>query len=287
MRTRVLSQKNTADFESHKFNIHSQCGEDGLIEYIQNKIGVKEGYFVEFGAWDGQHLSNCAYLVDKNWKGCFIEGDVNRFKDLLARYRGNERIVAVNKFVSVTGENSLDSILTSIDAPRSIDVLSIDIDGYDYMVWDSLKEFEAKLVVIEFNPTIPANVVVIQDEIDDTCFGNSLAALWELALEKDYRLVAVTDWNALFVRNDCCPESVLSGYKPWELKDNCFETYFYHGYNGQIKLSGNDGLVWHGIKFDEARFQVLPKSLQKLPAGQDESYYIAMDEFKNSSGQIK
>ena len=49
---------------------------------------------------------------------------------------------------------------------KLIDVFSIDIDGYDYLVWERLKKYDARLVVIEFNPTIPSNVAV-QKELGD------------------------------------------------------------------------------------------------------------------------
>jgi hypothetical protein len=280
MRTRVVSQRIEVEFDAHKFNIHSQCGEDGLIEFFIKKMKVELGYFVEFGAWDGRHLSNCANLADKGWSGCFIEGSPERYKDLLLTYDNNEKINPVNCFVSPDGDNSLDVILTKVKTPRLIDVLSIDIDGYDYLVWESLREYDVRLVVIEFNPTIPSNVVVVQEELGDKCFGNSLAALWELGATKGYSLVATTGWNAFFVRVEDCKVFGIKTYKPWEIKESLYETYFFHGYNGQVKLAGHGGLLWHGVPFNEEKFQVLPKSLQKLPVGQDEGYFVALQRLK-------
>lgn len=101
---------NLVECEYNKFraNVHSQCGEDGVIGYLLGLAGISEGYFVEFGAWDGKHLSNSALLAEKGWAGCFIEGDVVRFQDLLTNYGKNSKISPVNAYVTSNGGNSLD-----------------------------------------------------------------------------------------------------------------------------------------------------------------------------------
>lgn len=57
-------------------NIHSQAGQDGIIEKIFKTLGVKNGNFVEFGAVDGILLSNCRKLYEEGWSGVFIECNV-------------------------------------------------------------------------------------------------------------------------------------------------------------------------------------------------------------------
>jgi hypothetical protein len=120
----------------------------------------------------------------------------------------------------------------------------------------------------------------IQDEYDQTCFGNSLAAFWELGLKKGYRLIATTEWNAFFALGEDCEQFGIPSYTPWEIKDTSFETYLYHGYNGQIKLEGSQMLVWHGVPMREADFQVLPPALQKIPVGQSAEFFSELDRFK-------
>lgn len=285
MTTRVISQRLAAEYESFKRNVYSQTGEDGLIEYFLNRLGIETGYFVEFGAWDGKHLSNCAYLAEKGWSGCFIEGDSTRFLDLVRNYGDNSRIDQVNCFVTPEGPQSLDAILTGIGAPKRIDVLSIDIDGYDYAIWEHLSLFEPMLVVVEYNPTIPANVVHIQDEHDQTCFGNSLAAFWELGKAKGYKLVATSDWNGFFIREADCVQHHIPDYRPWDIKDQQYETFIYHGYNGVVKLAGDCTLVWHGVPIREEKIQVLPEKLQKIPVGQSQKFFEELAEFKNKAAK--
>lgn len=66
----------------YRKNYYSQNGEDGVIEEILKRMGIKQGWFVEFGAWDGKYLSNTYALVEKGWKGVEIEGDKTKFEKL-------------------------------------------------------------------------------------------------------------------------------------------------------------------------------------------------------------
>ena len=268
------------EYNKHRRNVYSQGGEDGIIEYLLGLAGLTDGYFVEFGAWDGKHLSNSALLADKGWSGCFIEGDETRYQDLIKNYGNNNKVFNLNAYVESSGKNSLDNLLTSVNAPEQISVLSIDIDGNDYHIWESLTNHYALICVIEFNPTIPADVVYIQDNDPNVNSGNSLAALWELAKSKEYELVAATDLNAFFMPRQLCISLGIKTYLPYEVKNTKYETSFFHGYDGEIILGGHKSLLWHGIAFKADNFQIIPKSLRKIPAGQSQKYYEEFDIFK-------
>jgi hypothetical protein len=48
----------------YQSNVTSQNGEDGIIQHIFKVLPPAQNrYCVEFGAWDGMHLSNCFNLV--------------------------------------------------------------------------------------------------------------------------------------------------------------------------------------------------------------------------------
>jgi len=92
-----------------------------------------------------------------------LEADPDRFQELHQRYVENPSVTCLNEMVAFEGEKSIDSLLkhhTSI--PQDFDLLSIDIDGNDYHIWDGIKEFVPLVVVIEFNPSIGNNIVFIQ-----------------------------------------------------------------------------------------------------------------------------
>lgn len=286
MPAKILPQRRTFPFDAHRADVYSQGGEDGVIKYLLGLAGIDGGYFLEFGAWDGKHLSNCAWLAEKGWDGCFIEGDPGRFKDLQNNYGEAQNIAALNAYVTSTGQNTVDRLLDRVAAPKEITVLSIDIDGNDYHVWRSMVQHSAMLCVIEFNPTIPAQVSFIQEDLPELNFGNSLAALWELGVEKGYGLVATTNWNAFFMPNTICEKWAIPTYSPAEIKYTEYEAAMFHGYNGQMEVVGYTELVWHGIPFNGQQFEILPESLQRLPTGRDPMYYQALEAFKATYKKI-
>ncbi|MES2906969.1 MAG: hypothetical protein V4691_08110, partial [Pseudomonadota bacterium] len=129
-------------FQAWRKTGYSQFGEEGIIETLLQKMQIEKGYFVEFGAWDGKHFSNCAHLVEKGWAGCFIEGDKSRFDDLESMLAANDKVCAINAFIATKGRDRLDNLLKSCGAPKRPDVMSIDVDGIDFHIWKSLQDFE-------------------------------------------------------------------------------------------------------------------------------------------------
>ncbi len=272
-------------FVSWKRNVHSQCGEDGILERLLSDLGIENGYFVEFGAWDGRHLSNCAAMADRGFGGCFIEGDPARFADLIAAYPGRDDIVRVEALVGLEGESRLDAILARIGAPRSPAVLSIDIDGMDYHIWNSLTAFTPAICIVEFNPTIPSHVVFAQAADKSVHQGCSLAALCRLGREKGYALAAVTEFNGIFVRQELCDEHGIQTYTPDEAKPRTYETAFFHGFDGEVFVAGNCTLLWNGFPFQSENLQLLPADLRRFPVGVPAGYHERLQAFLQKRGR--
>jgi hypothetical protein len=271
-------------FQSHRKNVFSQCGEDGIIAYLLELAKLPRGYFVEFGAWDGKHLSNCANLATEDWAGCFIEGDEARSQQLCETYASNPRIETLNAFVGIEGENALSSILKRVDAPQELTVLSMDIDGLEYHVWAALVDYRAALCIIEFNPSIPASVAYVQEPDAGLNRGASLRALWRLGQQKGYSLVAATDWNAFFMLSDICGQHRIPTYTPEQVKDTRYETALFQGYDGTLLTAGNRELIWHGVPFGAEELQILPADLRRFPVGQPSQYAEALVRFRQSRG---
>jgi|SRR5581483_1675055 len=197
-------------FLKYAKNRYSQNGEDGILAEIFKRLGIKTGWFVEFGAWDGKHLSNTYALLEKGWRGVDIEGDKERYKDLRqAAKKFHGRLTTINAFVSTKGKNSLDNLLKATKLPRDIDLLSIDIDSYDYLIWQALKNYNPKIVVIEINSSIPLGKEHIQPdgigyeelEKQGKTAGSSFTSMLKLGHRKGYDLVAHTG-NMIFIRKD-------------------------------------------------------------------------------------
>ena len=192
-------RKKLADFG---YSRYSQYGEDGIIEKIFECIGTTSKLCVEVGAWDGFHLSNTANLWTQSWKGVLVECDDVKF-DQLTKNAGRYDCLCIKARVGRSEEDSLETLLRGHGVHDPIDLLSIDVDGDDYFIFRSLRTLRPRLVIVEYNPTIPAHIDLYADP--DNFFGCSVGALVRLGAERGYALVALTDTNAFFVTEDDFP----------------------------------------------------------------------------------
>lgn len=246
-------------------NVASQSGEDGIIQRIFQLLPAAHRYFVEFGAWDGKFLSNCWNLAaNAQWQGCFIEANDKKFESLTANHGANDKIRCVNRFVEFEGPNSLDSILQSQGAPQDFDLLSIDVDGTDYFIWESLREHRPHVVVIEFNPTIPNDVVFVQPKSSAVNQGCSLLALIVLGKEKGYELVCCTGWNAFFVRAEHYPLFGIRSNAIFDLYKPVCDGRIFHGYDSFVYTTGMPRLMWAGVGVQSGDIQILPPSMRRF-----------------------
>jgi hypothetical protein len=179
-------KQNSIDLLSFARNIHSEFGEDGILQALLEVMKIRDGFFVEFGAFDGMKDSNTYQLCTNGWSGCYIEGNLSRFRALEINVPA-DRVTNVNAFVSIDGENSLDRILSRISPPSEIDLLSINIDSDDLAAWRSVIRHNAKIVVVEYYPTIPFDTEF--ENPPGKMWGNSALSLLKLSRCKGYDLV--------------------------------------------------------------------------------------------------
>lgn len=248
-------------------NVRSQTGEDGIIAKILEVIGTKQGWCVEFGAWDGEHLSNTYNLIaNRGFSAVLIEGSANRFRLLTEKFRDNRNVTPLNTFVGFTPEDGLDKILASTAIPLDFDVLSIDIDGNDYHAWKAVGRYRPKLVVIEFNPTIPSVVEFVQKADMSVNHGSSIRSLSLLAKEKRYELVAATDYNCFFVPKEYFPLFGIEDNSVEAIRPNeDLVSYIFNGYDGTVFIRGLGKVEWHGLPYVERRMQQVPRLLRRFP----------------------
>jgi hypothetical protein len=252
---------------SYRRIITSQYGEDGVIEKIFEIIKDGDKWCVEFGAGDGKTLSNTYNLVlNKQWRAVEIEANKNLYKKLLQTYNGKSQVTCFNKKIDFEGKDTLDNILLKTPIPRDFDLLSIDINGNDYHIWDSIEIYRPKVIIIEYNPTIPNDVEFVQPRDMKINQGSSLFSLVKLSREKGYELVAVLEVNALFVK--------AKYYPLFKIKDNSvdlirkshqYETRLFQLFDGTLVLTGYRSLIWHALEINQKRIQVVPEFLRKEP----------------------
>jgi len=248
----------------YRHKVTSQFGEDGILRRIFATLPNLNYWCVEFGAGDGQHLSNTYSLIQHlDWFSVQIEANSESYQKLLERYKNNDRVICLNQMVDFEGDSSLEQILSKVGLPEEFDFLSIDVDGNDYHIWDSLKRFRPKVLCIEFNPTIPHYVSYIQPRDFNVYQGSSLAAMVVLGKQKGYELIASTECNGIFVDQQYFPLFEIQDNSIWKMNQN-FElwTHVFQLYDGTIVVGGNDTLIWHNIKLDLRAIQEL---VQVLP----------------------
>lgn len=245
-------------------NVTSQVGEDGILEKIFEILKIKKGWCVEFGAWDGKLYSNTYHLINHcGWSGVLIEGDKKRFVDLEKTYAANPNVICLQRFVGFDPPNDLDSILSHTRCPVELNLISIDIDSFDYHVWESISKYQAQVVLIEFNPTIPNHISFVQARDTTVAQGNSLLALIELGKRIGYELIATTSHNAFFTKKELFPLFNISNNSIECMKARSpAELTVFQLYDGTLEFRGFKYLAWTGEKIKPRKLQVLPKYLR-------------------------
>ncbi len=218
------------------YNIESQWGDDGVIEEIFKRIGEGNKTCVDFGAYDGPHLSNTWNLWNnKGWNALLIEGNSGRVKSLREYTEGNSKIKIVNAFVTISGENKIDNIVEkNLGSNAKIDLMSIDIDGDDYYIMDSIEKFLPRVIVIEFNPTIPAHIDIVQEPGE--YFGSSANSINKLATKKGYRLIEIIGTNCYFIREEEYSKIYAEDFVLEHLFSNDFISHIITSYGGYSYL---------------------------------------------------
>jgi hypothetical protein len=202
--------EDTIYLERFGYKVYSQNDEDGIIAEIFNRIGTTNKTFVEFGVQTGLE-SNCHFLLHKGWNGLWIDGDENYFTQLTQYFEKpirQKQLIAINAFIDKNNINELIGERGNING--GIDLLSIDIDGNDYWVWESINCIKPRVVVIEYNAKFPPPYEWVmpynQNHVWDgsDLHGASLKALEVLGKRLGFQLVGtnMNGVNAFFVKEE-------------------------------------------------------------------------------------
>lgn len=167
---------------------YSDIGNDGIIEYIFKKLNIKEGTFVEFGAWDGIRGSNCRKLFDKGWSGIFIEADSNKYKKLKKNYKKHKNIICHKSRIDAK-ENLFDNVVDVYLKGGNIDFCSIDIDGRDLQVFETFKQYLPIVVCIEGGQMLYPFDKEIKNRIAKRNIHQSLKTTINVFEKKGYKIL--------------------------------------------------------------------------------------------------
>ena len=270
------TQIKNSRLEEYKKNITSQHGEDGIIAEIFRRMGAENKWCVEFGALNGTHHSNTWNLImQEGWSGVLIEADPTYAEKLQGVYKDTPRAHCFNEFIEFEGEHSLDAILARTSTPRDFDLLSVDIDGNDYHIWGSLSQYRPRLVIIEFNQTIPNDISFVQPRDRSVQQGSSLLALVELGRKKGYRLAAVAGVNAFFALDELFSKLGIDDASIDKMNsDTSYYTRLFQLYDGTLVLDGYKKLFWHNLPIKQEDIQVLPAYARIYPSGVSSKWIV-------------
>lgn len=180
---------------------HSQYGQDGIIEKIFDLIGTTNKYFVEFGSSGTDVDGNTSYFRQFGFDGLLMDGSDTPY--------GQEVEKKYDVKIEMVKASNINSLFEIYNVPNFFDLLSIDIDGQDFYVWQALNNtYRPRVVCIEVNYMLKAGLDVVmpydEDYVWDGMFhyGASISAMRKLGNSKGYDLVYFCGSDAIFVRKD-------------------------------------------------------------------------------------
>ena len=177
-----------------EFRVSSQWGEDGIIEWLVAKApGIPE-IFIEFGVETYAESNTRFLLQNRNWRGLVLDGSAANIAAIRkAPVSWHHDLTAIARFV--TAEN-IDRTIADAGFAGEIGLLSLDIDGNDYWVWQAISSVSPWFVIAEYNAvmgdllslSVPYQADFTRFAADPSglYFGASCGAFAQLAAAKGY-----------------------------------------------------------------------------------------------------
>lgn len=212
-----------------EFKVFSQWGDDGIIQYLVSTLNIPNKTFVEFGVENYTESNTRFLLINNNWTGLVIDGSDDNIsyikKDpIYWQYELHA------KKAFITAEN-IESLIDEAGFDQQIGILSIDIDGNDYMVWKAITKYQPAIVIVEYNAAfghqnpwiIPYDPKFARNTSDSRklYWGTSLLSLCDLAAERHYDFIGcnLNGNNAYFIKKEInhsfkslsCEEGIVEG----------------------------------------------------------------------------
>lgn len=227
-----------------EFKVFSQFGDDGIIQYLVHQIGMSGDLqtFIEFGVQDYQESNTRFLLMNDNWRGLILDGSKSNMDKVM---QGSDYwrydLTTVTAFID---RDNINDLFIRHGFTGEIGLLSIDIDGNDYWVWERIEAVNPMIVVAEYNSTFGAQYAVTipydatfqrsRAHYSNLYWGASLKAFCLLAERKGYTFVGSNSAgnNAYFVRLD-----KLANIKPLDIEQGYVSARFRESRNAEGDLT--------------------------------------------------
>lgn len=252
-----------------EFKVFSQFGDDGIIQYLIHKIDIPADVqtFIEFGVQDYQESNTRFLLMNNNWRGLILDGDqANMDKVINGGDYWRHELTAVAAFID---RDNVNDLFVRHGFSGEIGLLSIDIDGNDYWVWERIAAVNPIIVVAEYNSTFGAQHAVTipydpafqrsRAHYSNLYWGASLKALCTLAERKGYAFVGsnCAGNNSYFVRTDKLgdlkPVPVEQGYVAARFRESRDTGGALTFLNGNAKLREIRDLALYDVEIGQVR----------------------------------
>jgi hypothetical protein len=217
----------TNNFHDYEFKVFSQFGEDGLIQFLIKNLDISCKKFIEFGVEDYEEANTRFLLENNNWSGLIIDSSKENTDYIKKQnYYWKYNIKVENEFI--TKEN-INTIIKKNEFKEKIGILSIDIDGNDYWIWNEIEIIKPDIVIIEYNARLGSELSMTipyksnfnrMENLKKNNYGASLSALNKLGEKKGYKLVGTNSNgnNAFFVDKDKMSNTKIKAQDP----EKCF-----------------------------------------------------------------
>lgn len=251
----ITAKGTLTDIRDAEFKVYSQFGEDGIIQYLirRAKIAPEERIFVEFGVERYDEANTRFLLVNNDWRGLIMDGSKSNIAAIRASsLYWRHDLTAKHAFIDSANINRL---IADSGIRGPVGILSIDLDGNDYWIWESIEDVDPVIVIVEYNSvfgperavTIPYDPVFVRNRAhhSNLYWGCSLKALENLGAKKGYALVGSNSAgnNAFFVKS-----SRLNGQPAMSAREAHVESRFRESRDVQGQLTYLSGSArWAAI----------------------------------------
>ena len=204
--------KKIKNFSEIEFQVFSQWGEDGIIDWIISKVNNLPKKFLEIGTENYKESNTRYLLISRNWDGFIIESDkkaVSEIKSQKIYWKHNLKIK--NQFIS---KENINRTIKSLKVPKKIGFLSLDIDGIDYWILKELKDLDPIILACEYNSlfgskksiTVPYKKKFYRNKehYSNLYFGASISAFINLLKKRNYIFLGTNSSgnNAFFIKKN-------------------------------------------------------------------------------------
>jgi len=196
----------------YEFTVFSQWGDDGIIQYLINRLDIKSKYFIEFGVENYTEANTRFLLINNNWSGLIMDGskaNMDEVKNSEIYWKYDLKVIDV----FITRDN-INNLIIKNGCPEDLGILSIDIDGNDYWIWENINTINPVIVIAEYNSvfgiekpwSVPYKADFLRNDahFSNLYFGCSLLSLCDLSEKKGYYFLGcnAAGNNSYFVRKD-------------------------------------------------------------------------------------